>query len=132
MTTRRSVYIFMHHPLYSYGRYHGPEIDLKTHLEPLFEKHGVHVAFSWPRQGCGRLKPEYGIQYFVLGNLFLDDADVWVDLSGRISTGAEAIANLIGRKLGQKAAAPLGIRARDSPADRPHAHAAEELLWYGQ
>ena len=58
----------MPHPFYSDGRYHGPDIDLKTDLELLFEKYGVNVVFCWPRQGCGRLKPEHGIYYFALGN----------------------------------------------------------------
>jgi len=49
MTTQRSVYVVMHHPVYSDGRYHGPDIDLRTHREPLFEKYGVNVVFSWPQ-----------------------------------------------------------------------------------
>ena len=49
MTAQRTVYVFTHHPVYSDGRYHGPDIDLRTHLEPLFEKYGVNVVFPWPR-----------------------------------------------------------------------------------
>jgi predicted phosphodiesterase len=59
---------FLHHPLYSDGRYHGPDIDLRTHLEPLFEKYGVNVVFSGHEHVYERLKPEHGIYYFVLGN----------------------------------------------------------------
>ena len=59
MTTQRSVYIFMHHPLYSDGRGHEPDIDLRTYLESFSPNHN-HV--------CERLKPEHGIYYFVLGN----------------------------------------------------------------
>ena len=59
---------FMHHPLYSDGRYHGPDIDLRAHLEPLFEKYGVNVVFSGHDHVYERLKPEHGINYFVLGN----------------------------------------------------------------
>ena len=59
---------FMHHPLYSDGRYHGPDVDLRTHLEPLFQKYGVNVVFSGHEHVYERLKPEHGIYYFVLGN----------------------------------------------------------------
>ena len=59
---------FMHHPLYSDGRYHGPDVDLRTHLEPLFEKYGVNVVFAGHEHVYERLKPEHGIYYFVLGN----------------------------------------------------------------
>src|SRR5215469_14932264 len=59
---------FMHHPLYSDGRYHGPDVDLRTHLEPLFEKYGVNVVFSGHEHVYERFKPEHGIYYFVLGN----------------------------------------------------------------
>jgi len=58
----------MHHPLYSDGRYHGPDVDLRTHLEPLFEKYGVNVVFSGHEHVYERFKPEHGIYYFVLGN----------------------------------------------------------------
>jgi hypothetical protein len=59
---------FMHHPLYSDGRYHGPDVDLRTHLEPLFQKYGVNVVFSGHEHVYERLKPTNGIYYFVLGN----------------------------------------------------------------
>jgi hypothetical protein len=59
---------FLHHPLYSDGRYHGPDIDLRTHLEPLFEKYGVNVVFSGHEHVYERFKPDHGIYYFVLGN----------------------------------------------------------------
>jgi 3',5'-cyclic AMP phosphodiesterase CpdA len=59
---------FMHHPLYSDGRYHGADVDLRAHLEPLFEKYGVDVVLSGHDHVYERLKPEHGIYYFVLGN----------------------------------------------------------------
>jgi predicted phosphodiesterase len=59
---------FLHHPLYSDGRYHGPDVDLRTHLEPLFEKYGVNVVFSGHEHVYERFKPAHGIYYFVLGN----------------------------------------------------------------
>ena len=47
----------MHHRLYSDGRHHGPDIDLKAHLGPLFEKYGVNVVFSGHDHVYVRLKP---------------------------------------------------------------------------
>jgi hypothetical protein len=59
---------FFHHPLYSHGRDHGPDIDLRKQLEPLFEKYGVNVVISGHEHSYERLKPQKGISYFVLGN----------------------------------------------------------------
>ncbi len=59
---------YFHHPLYSHGRDHGPDIDLRRILEPLFEQNGVRVVFSGHEHDYERLKPENGIWYFVLGN----------------------------------------------------------------
>ena len=49
----------MHHPLYSDGRGHEPDIDLRTYLESFSPNHN-HV--------CEGLKPKHGVYYFVLGN----------------------------------------------------------------
>src|SRR5882672_1874198 len=37
---------YFHHPLYSDGRRHGSEVDLRVVLEPLFVKYRVNVVFS--------------------------------------------------------------------------------------
>ena|SRR5665213_365020 len=59
---------YFHHPLYSDGKYHGPDVDLRTRLEPLLDSSGVNVVFSGHEHVYERIKPHNGIQYFVLGN----------------------------------------------------------------
>ena len=59
---------FFHHPLYSDGRYHGPDLDLRAVLTPLFVKYGVNVVLSGHDHVYERLKPENGAYYFVVGN----------------------------------------------------------------
>jgi predicted phosphodiesterase len=59
---------YFHHPLYSDGRFHGPDTDLRAVLKPLFEKYGVNVALSGHDHVYERTKPEDGTYYFVVGN----------------------------------------------------------------
>jgi hypothetical protein len=59
---------YFHHPLYSHGRAHGPDVDLRRLLEPLFEDQGVEMVISGHEHSYERLKPQNGICYFVLGN----------------------------------------------------------------
>ena len=59
---------FFHHPLYSDGKYHGPDKDLRARLEPILESSGVNVVFSGHEHLYERLKPQKGIQYFILGS----------------------------------------------------------------
>jgi 3',5'-cyclic AMP phosphodiesterase CpdA len=59
---------YFHHPLYSDGKYHGPDLDLRARLEPIFQKAGVKVVFSGHEHVYERLKPQKGINYFILGN----------------------------------------------------------------
>ena len=58
---------YFHHPLYSNAGRHGPEVDLRVQLEPLFVKYGVQVVYSGHDHVYERLKPQQGIQYFVSG-----------------------------------------------------------------
>ena len=60
--------VYFHHPLYSDGQFHGPDTDLRAHIEPLFEKYGVDVVLSGHDHVYERFKPQHGIYYFVLGN----------------------------------------------------------------
>jgi predicted phosphodiesterase len=58
---------YFHHPLYSTGRAHGPSLDLRSALEPLFVKHGVDVVFNGHEHFYQRIKPQKGIHYFISG-----------------------------------------------------------------
>jgi hypothetical protein len=59
---------FFHHPLYSDGKFHGPDTDLRARLEPIFRTNGVRVVLSGHEHVYERIKPQNGIYYFVLGN----------------------------------------------------------------
>jgi predicted phosphodiesterase len=58
---------YFHHPLYSSGARHGPDIDLRTLLEPLFLRYGVQVVFAGHEHFYERIKPQKGIYYFISG-----------------------------------------------------------------
>jgi hypothetical protein len=59
---------FFHHPLYSDGKFHGPDLDLRNRLEPVLIENGVSVVFSGHDHVYERIKPQKGIRYFVEGN----------------------------------------------------------------
>ena len=59
---------YFHHPLYSDGRFHGPDLDLRKQLMPIFEKYGVNVVLSGHDHVYERFKPEDGIYFFLVGN----------------------------------------------------------------
>lgn len=58
---------YFHHPLYSDGKTHGSEVELRVVLEPLFVTYGVNVVFSGHDHVYERLVPQKGIAYFVSG-----------------------------------------------------------------
>jgi 3',5'-cyclic AMP phosphodiesterase CpdA len=58
---------FFHHPLYSSGKKHGPDDDLRKVIEPLFVKYGVSAVFSGHEHFYERFKPQKGIYYFISG-----------------------------------------------------------------
>jgi 3',5'-cyclic AMP phosphodiesterase CpdA len=58
---------YFHHPLYSSGQYHGPSLDLRQSLEPLFIKYGVDAVFSGHDHVYERVHPQHGIYYFTEG-----------------------------------------------------------------
>ena len=58
---------YFHHPLYSSGETHGPSLELRVMLEPIFLRSGVDVVFSGHDHIYERLKPQKGIHYFVVG-----------------------------------------------------------------
>src|SRR5687767_4186363 len=57
---------YFHHPLYTTAR-RGPEVELRTVLEPILLKHGVDVVFQGHEHIYERLSPQKGIQYFTAG-----------------------------------------------------------------
>ena len=59
---------FFHHPPYSSGETHGSAVLQREKLEPMFVKHGVNVVLSGHEHFYERIKPQKGIQYFILGN----------------------------------------------------------------
>jgi predicted phosphodiesterase len=58
---------YFHHPLYSSGRFHGPALDLRRALEPLFVRYGVDVVFAGHEHVYERILPQRGIYYFTEG-----------------------------------------------------------------
>jgi len=59
---------FFHHPLFNDGKSHGPDLDLRTQLVPIFRRYGVNAVFSGHEHAYERIKPEEGVYYFVLGS----------------------------------------------------------------
>jgi predicted phosphodiesterase len=59
--------VFCHHPPYSSGKKHGPDMKLREVVEPIFLKHGVDVVFTGHEHFYERIKPQKGIYYFISG-----------------------------------------------------------------
>jgi hypothetical protein len=59
---------YFHHPLYSSGERHGPSLELRAILEPLFVKHGVNLVLSGHEHFYERIKPQRGVYYFIVGS----------------------------------------------------------------
>ena len=66
-STARWKLAVLHHPLYSSGKKHGSDLNLRRKLEPLFVRYGVNAVFSGHDHIYERTKPQQGIQYFVTG-----------------------------------------------------------------
>ena len=60
--------LYFHHPLYSSGKTHGSDLELRQLLEPLFIKHNVSVVFQGHDHIYERVKPQNGIAYWVIGS----------------------------------------------------------------
>ena len=58
--------VYFHHPIYASGM-HGSNMELRAVLEPLFLKYGVTVVITGHEHFYERIKPQQGIQYFVVG-----------------------------------------------------------------
>ncbi|HYH00228.1 MAG TPA: metallophosphoesterase [Terriglobales bacterium] len=59
--------VIMHHPLYSSGKRHGPELGMREVLEPIFVDAGVNLVFSGHEHFYERHTAQRGIQYFISG-----------------------------------------------------------------
>ncbi|MCA1583822.1 MAG: metallophosphoesterase [Acidobacteria bacterium] len=59
---------YFHHPLYSSGRRHGPQIVLRGALEPLLGSYGTQVVFAGHEHFYERLTSQRGIQHFIAGS----------------------------------------------------------------
>ena len=58
---------YFHHPLYSSGKTHGPDLALRAVVEPLFVKYGVQAVFAGHEHFYERIKPQQGIAHFTMG-----------------------------------------------------------------
>lgn len=58
---------YFHHPLYTCAKYHGPDIDLRNELMPLFTQYGVNAVWYGHEHVYERLKPQQGIYFFLEG-----------------------------------------------------------------
>ena len=59
---------YFHHPLYTAAKFHGPDVDVRQQLMPLFTKYGVNVVFSGHEHVYERIKPQSGVYFFLEGN----------------------------------------------------------------
>jgi Calcineurin-like phosphoesterase len=59
---------YFHHPLFSDGKYHGSDLDLRSKLMPMFQADGVNVVLSGHDHIYERIKPQSGIYFWVVGN----------------------------------------------------------------
>lgn len=59
---------YFHHPLYSSGKRHGSDTDLRAVLEPMFIKYKVNLVLSGHDHVYERIKPQNNIAYFVMGS----------------------------------------------------------------
>jgi hypothetical protein len=60
--------VYFHHPLYSSGKTHGSDLELRRVLEPLLIKYNVSVVFQGHDHVYERIKPQNGIYYWVIGS----------------------------------------------------------------
>lgn len=67
-STARWKIAYFHHPLYTCAKFHGPDIDLRNQLMPLFTQYGVNVVWSGHEHVYERLKPQDGIYFFLEGD----------------------------------------------------------------
>ena len=57
-----------HHPIYSDGDRHGPDVAARVILEPMLVRYGIDVVLSGHEHIYERIKPQKGITYFIVGS----------------------------------------------------------------
>ena len=60
--------VFFHHPIYSSGEKHGSNLELRKVLEPVMIRNGVDVVLAGHEHFYERIKPQKGINYFIIGS----------------------------------------------------------------
>jgi predicted phosphodiesterase len=58
---------YFHHPLYSTGKKHGSDEELRATLEPVLVKHQVDVVLTGHEHFYERVQPQHDIHYFISG-----------------------------------------------------------------
>jgi hypothetical protein len=121
---------FFHHPLYSSGEKHGPSLELRRALEPLFIKHGVEVVFAGHEHFYERIKPQKGIHYFILGNSaklrkdgFVSGSDITV--KGFDTDNAFMVAQITGDEMSFQTISRTGAVIDSGKFFRPGAKGSE-------
>lgn len=66
-STARWKIVVMHHPLYSSGKKHGPNLRLRRKIEPLLSQYKVNVVFAGHDHIYERVKPQHNVHHFVTG-----------------------------------------------------------------
>jgi hypothetical protein len=57
-----------HHPLYSDGERHGPNMEMRVLLEPLLVRYAVDIVFAGHEHFYERVKPQKGVTHFIAGS----------------------------------------------------------------
>jgi 3',5'-cyclic AMP phosphodiesterase CpdA len=60
--------VYFHHPIYSDGKRHGSNVELRVAIEPLLVDAGVRVVFNGHEHFYERTRPQKGITYFIAGS----------------------------------------------------------------
>lgn len=60
--------VFFHHPIYSSGEAHGSNVELRSLIEPVMVQNGVDVVLAGHEHFYERIKPQKGINYFIVGS----------------------------------------------------------------
>ena len=54
--------------MFAVATFHGPDLDLRNQLMPLFTEYGVNLALSGHEHVYEHVKPQSGVYLFIVGN----------------------------------------------------------------